>query len=411
MSDLKQAIEEQGKAFKAIEELSERENSNNKAIKEYKSDADEKFEKMIDHIGGLEKTISELTRVKNTNNGTNKDEYYGLYSKSLTPMGLSPVEKVRFDELGSIKKKDFLIGTGTSGGNLVPEDMADEVLRKLREISPIRDSVRVVPTMNNDLTIPTLSNTPIAAGSSTIASIEAADLAGYTEGTYTSATETITAFESNVFVQASLQSFEDMPDAQSMISDDLTEAMAAKEGSLLSTGAGGSTAPQGLGASIAGGTSAFRIPTERSIASGTGLTFDDLNQLVYEDTKTRYYRNGQFMMSHKTLGYLLRIKDEASGVNRYLFQPRVSDSAPGTIMGFPIVLAPDFPDWADAPASDGWPVCFGDFKAGYWIAQRVGLQTRVLDQMNFPLINIVLRSRWGGGFVKGEAISRIKNAS
>ncbi|MFZ7090418.1 phage major capsid protein [Primorskyibacter sp. 2E233] len=104
---------------------------------------------------------------------------------------------------------------------------------------------------------------------------------------------------------------------------------------------------------------------EASIASDFGGG-DDLIQLVY--TLGAEYRAGaSFVMNSKTAGALRKLKD-ADG--RHLWSDGFASGEPARLLGYPVLIAEDMPDIS----VDATPIAFGDFGAGYTIAERPDLR-------------------------------------
>ncbi|WGW02511.1 phage major capsid protein [Tropicibacter oceani] len=93
---------------------------------------------------------------------------------------------------------------------------------------------------------------------------------------------------------------------------------------------------------------------------------DDLIELVY--TLGAEYRAGAtFVMNSKTAGALRKLKD-ADG--RHLWSDGFTSGEPARLLGYPVLIAEDMPDIA----VDATPIAFGDFGAGYTIAERPDLR-------------------------------------
>ncbi|MEM9250085.1 MAG: phage major capsid protein [Pseudomonadota bacterium] len=102
------------------------------------------------------------------------------------------------------------------------------------------------------------------------------------------------------------------------------------------------------------------------VASGAAGDFngtvDPIIDLVYA-LPAPYRANAVFVMNSKTAGAVRKFKD-AEG--RFVWADGLSAGQPARLMGYPVLIAEDMPDIAnDAPA-----IAFGDFAAGYTIAER-----------------------------------------
>jgi HK97 family phage major capsid protein len=78
---------------------------------------------------------------------------------------------------------------------------------------------------------------------------------------------------------------------------------------------------------------------------------------------------------------------------------------PATLLGFPYVIATDMPVAASAAKT----VTFGDFKKGYWIADRIEIQylRDPFTQAGAGAVVIHARKRVGGQVVLPEALKTL----
>ena len=93
---------------------------------------------------------------------------------------------------------------------------------------------------------------------------------------------------------------------------------------------------------------------------------DGLVNLVYT-LGARYRANASFVLNSKTAGMVRRIKD-AEG--RFLWTDGLTAGEPARLLGYPVLTAEDMPDMAE----DSCSIAFGDFGAGYTIAERPDLR-------------------------------------
>jgi HK97 family phage major capsid protein len=101
------------------------------------------------------------------------------------------------------------------------------------------------------------------------------------------------------------------------------------------------------------------------IASGVAddlNTGDELLDLVYA-LGAEYRANATFVMNSKTAGALRKMKDNDG---RHLWSDGFTAGEPARLLGYPVLIAEDMPDIG----VDTTPVAFGDFGAGYTIAER-----------------------------------------
>ncbi|MEM8572431.1 MAG: phage major capsid protein [Pseudomonadota bacterium] len=93
---------------------------------------------------------------------------------------------------------------------------------------------------------------------------------------------------------------------------------------------------------------------------------DAVVDLVYA-LGARYRANATFVMNSKTAGAVRKMKD-ADG--RFLWSDGLAAGEPARLMGYPVLIAEDMPDIAP----DAFAIAFGDFQAGYTVAERPDLR-------------------------------------
>jgi len=93
---------------------------------------------------------------------------------------------------------------------------------------------------------------------------------------------------------------------------------------------------------------------------------DPIIELVYA-LDAQYRSNATFVMNSKTAGAVRKMKD-ADG--RFLWSDGLAAAEPARLMGYPVLIAEQMPDIAPGTAA----LAFGDFAAGYTIAERPDLR-------------------------------------
>ena len=117
------------------------------------------------------------------------------------------------------------------------------------------------------------------------------------------------------------------------------------------------------------------------------------------------YRQGAvFVMNSATAAAIRKFKT-ADGA--FLFQPSLAAGTPATLLGYPVVEAEDMPD----VAANSLSIAFGNFKAGYVIAER-NATTILRDPVHPQALRPFLRDQAGrraGGRIR-RAIKLLKFA-
>ena len=145
------------------------------------------------------------------------------------------------------------------------------------------------------------------------------------------------------------------------------------------------------------------------IVSGADGDFDAANpadaivDLVY-GLGARYRANATFVMNSKTAGRVRKLKD-ADG--RFLWSDGLAAGEPARLLGYPVLVCEDMPDIASwAPA-----IAFGDFSAGYTIAERPDLRVLRDPFSAKPHVLFYATKRVGGDVSDFAAIKLLKFAA
>ncbi|SLN27890.1 Phage capsid family protein [Pseudooceanicola marinus] len=144
------------------------------------------------------------------------------------------------------------------------------------------------------------------------------------------------------------------------------------------------------------------------VVTGTSGDFDATNpadaivDLVYS-LGARYRANGTFVMNSKTAGAVRKLKDLDG---RFLWSDGLSAGEPARLMGYPVLIAEDMPDIAGGSYS----IAFGDFRAGYTVAERPDLRVLRDPFSAKPHVLFYATKRVGGDVSDFAAIKLLKFA-
>ena len=144
------------------------------------------------------------------------------------------------------------------------------------------------------------------------------------------------------------------------------------------------------------------------IATGEDGDFASVNasdaivDLVYA-LGAEYRANATFLMNSKTAGAVRKMKD-ADG--RFLWSDGLAAGEPARLMGYPVLIAEDMPDIA----SGNDAVAFGDFAAGYTIAERPDMRVLRDPFSAKPHVLFYASKRVGGDVSDFAAIKLLKLA-
>ena len=142
------------------------------------------------------------------------------------------------------------------------------------------------------------------------------------------------------------------------------------------------------------------VPTGRQGDFADTDAADSIVTLVYT-LGAKYRANASFVMNSKTAGAVRKMKD-ADG--RFLWTDSLSAGQPAQLMGYPVVICEDMPDIAE----DQCAIAFGDFGAGYTIAERPDLRILRDPFSAKPHVLFYATKRVGGDVTDFAAIKLMK---
>ena len=116
------------------------------------------------------------------------------------------------------------------------------------------------------------------------------------------------------------------------------------------------------------------------------------------------HRQGaSWVMNASTLAKVRKMKD---GQGQFLWAPALSADMPATLLGYPVIETEAMPD----VGVDSLSIAFGNFKAGYLIAERSNTAVLRDPYSNKPFVHFYATRRVGGAVVNSEAIKLMKFA-
>ncbi|WP_084192599.1 phage major capsid protein [Parasphingorhabdus marina] len=304
---------------------------------------------------------------------------------------------LRRGDHGGIELKSFSGASGPEGGFAVPQEIDALIGRTLHDISPIRAIATVVQTGSSGYRkLVTDGGTPSGWVSETAARPETDtpnfnEIAPPTGELYANPAASQTMLDDAAF------------DVEAWLADEIAREFARAEGAAF-VGGSGVNQPLGfLNSTVTDEPDDQReFGTLEYLASGAAGGFagsdgeDALVDLVHA-LKPAYRQGASFVMNSATLARIRKFKT-ADGA--FLWQSSLAQGQPGTLLGYPVVEAEDMPDIA----ADSLSIAFGNFRAGYLIAERSA--TRILRDpfTNKPFVHFYATRRVGGQVMNSEAI-------
>ena len=144
------------------------------------------------------------------------------------------------------------------------------------------------------------------------------------------------------------------------------------------------------------------IPTGAAADFATTNAVDCIISLVYA-LGAEYRANATFIMNSKTAGAVRKMKD-ADG--RFMWSDGLAASEPARLMGYAVQICEDMPDIA----ANAYAMAFGDFSAGYTIAERPDLRILRDPFSAKPNVLFYASKRVGGDVTDFAAIKLLKIA-
>jgi len=145
------------------------------------------------------------------------------------------------------------------------------------------------------------------------------------------------------------------------------------------------------------------VPTGAAADFATTNPADCIINLVYA-LGADYRANGTFLMNSKTAGAVRKMKD-ADG--RFLWSDGLAAGEPARLMGYAVLICEDMPD----VAANSFPIAFGDFNAGYTIAERPDLRILRDPFSAKPHVLFYATKRVGGDIADYAAIKLLRVAT
>lgn len=325
-----------------------------------------------------------------TNAAAPHQKAFGAYLRSGDDDGLRGLE---------LEGKAMNSSVAADGGYLVDPQTSEAVKGVLHSAASLRQVANVVSVEATSYDV-LVDTTDVGSGWVTET--------GSVSETSTSAMDRISIplFELAALPKASQRLLDDSAfDIEAWLAERIADKFARSEASAFVTG-DGNDKPTGFLTHTAVDNEIWEWDNLGYITTGADGGFD-LNDpvdaivdLVYA-LGARYRANGTFVMNSKTAGAVRKLKD-AEG--RFLWTDSLAAGEPARLMGYPVLLAEDMPDIT----SDSFAIAFGDFHAGYTIAERPDLRVLRDPFSAKPHVLFYATKRVGGDVTDFAAIKLLK---
>lgn len=304
--------------------------------------------------------------------------------------------------LRQIETKALSAGSNPDGGYLVPSEIEHEIGRRLANISPIRSIATVREVSGNVFKKPFMTAGP------------AVGWVGETDARSQTTSPTIAeiafpAMELYAMPAATPTLLEDAAvNIDQWLASEVELAFAEQEGTAFVLG-DGVNKPKGFLNYTKVAEASWSWNNVGYIATGADAGFaasdpaDAIIDLIYA-LKAGYRQNGAFVMNRKTQAAVRKLKDVDG---QYLWQPPAQSDGRASLLSFPVVEAEDMPDIA----SNAYAMAFGDFRRGYLVVDRVGVNVLRDPYSAKPYVLFYTTKRVGGGVQDFNAIKLLKFAA
>ncbi|APG63247.1 phage capsid protein [Sphingorhabdus lutea] len=350
----------------------------------------------------LDKVASAAARpaLSNPQNGGNVEGKKSLYSSAASRSFVDGyLRSGRETELKSLS-----IGSGADGGFAVPREIDTMIGRMLTNISPIRAIANVVQTGSAGYRkLVTTGGTPSGWASDSAprpmtATPNFVEIAPPTGDLYANPAASQAMLDDAAF------------DVENWLSGEIAAEFARAEAAAFINGTGVNQ-PKGFltGPTTLENDNVRAFGTLQYIPSGAAGAFaaanpqDKIVDLIHA-LKPAYRQGAVFVMNSATVA---RIRKMKTSDGAFLWQPSMAVGQPATLLGYPVIEAEDMPD----VAANSLSIAFGNFNAGYLIAERSSTSILRDPYSNKPFVHFYATKRVGGQLMNSDAIKVMKFAA
>ncbi|MCX8509245.1 MAG: phage major capsid protein [Rhodobacteraceae bacterium] len=300
-----------------------------------------------------------------------------------------------------LEGKALSTSVSADGGYLINPEMAERIQGVQRSTASVRAVANVVNVDSTSFDV-VIDRTDLGSGWAT-------ELAAFAEtATPTLERISIKLFELAAMPKASQRLLDDAAfDVEGWLAERIANKFARAEAAAFVNG-DGIDKPKGFlnYNKIANGSWVWGqlgyIPTGAAADFAATNASDAIVDLVYS-LGAEYRANGTFLMNSKTAGAVRKMKD-ADG--RFMWSDGLALGEPSRLMGYPVLVAEDMPDIG----ANAFAIAFGDFHAGYTVAERPDLRILRDPFSAKPNVLFYASKRVGGDVTDFNAIKLLKFA-
>lgn len=294
--------------------------------------------------------------------------------------------------------KSMSAGSDPDGGYGVTPQLSADIMRRLYDQSPLRQICRVVNVGSFDSYAEPLQ---IGDTGATWVSESAARPATTTPSLGLLTVPVNEIYSTQPVTQRLID--DSRFDMASFVTERVSERIARSEGTAFVNG-NGVGQPRGFLTYATDPAADFTRDYSKlqHVVSGaaTAITVDGIKNLFWS-LRAPHRANGSFVMSSSTASALDNLKD-LNG--HYIWRESAAANVPPTLLGKPVFFSEDMP----AVAASSLPIAFGNFNAGYVIADKPGIRFLRDPYSAKPTVIFYAYRRVGGGVADTDAIKLLK---
>ena len=388
--ELKQMYADLQTAWGQMKSVLERQDA---AIAQF-GDAPQELKNMVDALNGrIDELETKAQRfdprgVSSAAGEVVRGENHGLIkvATDLETKAFSSYMRMGEKGLGPDEFKALSTDSDPDGGFMLPQNRSNEIIKYLKQVSPIRElaSVQTI-SVGDSFEIPREDSTT-EPGTGWVSERETR-----------STTDTPKLGMLKIFVhemyanpRVTQKLLDDIAfNAEGWLNERVGTRFAQIEGDAFING-NGEGKPMGI-LSKSGITN-----TNSGAATTIGTTGDKLVDMFY-GLASPYARDAIWLMKRATMGSIRKLKD---GQGQYLWQPGLQPGDAATILGRPYREAVDMP----AEGAGNKVIILGDFKKAYQIVDRQGIRVLRNPYTAIPFVEFYSTIRVGGDVVLTEAL-------
>ena len=300
----------------------------------------------------------------------------------------------------ALEQKSLSGSTPAAGGYAVPRQIDTVIDALLKSISPIRSIANVV-------SVGTAGYRKLVTQVGATSGWGPEDSIGGETGTPVF-NEVVPSFGQLYANPSATQAMLDdvQFDVEGWLAGEIATEFARAEGTAFVNGSG-TNRPKGFlqAPNAATADSARPFGTLQYVPTGTLGAFsanpqDKLVEFVHT-LRAPYRQGASWVMNSATLATIRKFKTSDGA---FIWQAGLVSGQPNTLLGYPVLEAEDMPDIAGNSLS----IAFGNFKAGYLIAERPDFGILRDPYTNKPFVTFYATRRVGGCVSNSEAIKLLK---